>query len=69
MNPVIPSKSSVIYKSYSKIKDAASLPNPNFSDDVIFIDHPNPDDYPNSADHSRFPIMVNCRVCSQLGMT
>lgn len=38
INPVIPSKSSVIYKSYSKIRDAVTNPNPSFTDDVIFID-------------------------------
>ena len=69
INPVIPSKGSVIYKNYSKIKDAVSNLNPSFNDDVIYVDQPNANEYPNSADHARFPVMINSKSCTQLSMT
>lgn len=45
------------------------MANQGFSEDVVFVDQPNPDDYPTSADYSRFPVMVHCKTCSQLAMT
>ena len=69
INPVIPSKNSVIYKNYSKIKDAVSNQNVSYNEDIIFVDQPHPEEYPNSADHARFPVMVHCKACSNLSMT
>lgn len=67
INPSIPSKSLLMYKNYSKIKEAVS--NPNFAEGVTFVDQPDPSDYPTNASFARFPVMVRCNSCSQLAMT
>ena len=67
INPTIPTKSQLIYKNYSKIKEAVS--NPTFTEGVIFVDQPDINDYPTNASFARFPVMVKCNACSQLAMT
>ncbi len=67
INPSIPSKSTLIYKNYSKIKEAVSTP--AFTEGVVFVDQPDPNEYPSSASFARFPVMVRCNACSQLAMT
>jgi len=57
INPPIPSKTDTIFKSYSHFSSLGHSPN---DDDVIYIEHPNPNDYPHKADYARFPVMVNC---------
>jgi hypothetical protein len=57
INPPIPSKTDTIYKSYSHFSSLGQAPN---EEDVIYVEHPNPNDYPRVADYARFPVMVNC---------
>ena len=57
-NPPIPSKTDTIYKSYSHF---SSMVGPAHNEtEAIYVDQPNKNDYPSSADYARFPVMVNC---------
>ena len=66
INPPIPPKNDTIYKSYSHF---SSIGHGHNEEDVIYVEKPNPADYPREAGYSRIPVMVNCSRCNHLGMS
>ncbi len=67
VNPPLVSKTDTIYKSYSQFSSLAGHPQGELQ--PVYVDQPNPNDYPGNANYARFPVMVNCDKCKNLGMT